>query len=53
MSIIDSMKQKLSVFSIYDLENSNSLILAELKAYAKGLEYLKESLNEREAKKHD
>ena len=48
MNIIDSMKQKLSVFSIYDLENENSLVLAELKAYAKGLECLKESLVELE-----
>lgn len=48
MDIIDSMKQKLSVFSIYDLENSDSLVLTELKAYAKGLEYLKESLDELE-----
>lgn len=48
MNIIDSIKEKLSVFSIYNLDNQNSLVLAELKAYKKGLDLIKESLDELE-----
>lgn len=48
MNIIDSMKEKLSVFSIYDLDKQNSLVLAELNAYKKGLDLIKESLDELE-----
>ena len=48
MNIIDSMKEKLSVFSIYDLDKQNSLVLAELNAYKKGLDIIKESLDELE-----
>ncbi|MBR1779255.1 MAG: hypothetical protein IJ758_01975 [Clostridia bacterium] len=48
MNIIESMIEKLSVFAVYNLEKENSLVLAELNAYKKGLDMIKENLDELE-----